>query len=407
MRVRSHASLLPVGEGDATVPAPSGGQVTVLYLNLYALLGGAERCLLELLAALDRRRFEPLVVLGGEGPLAAVLRERGIAVAVLPFPTPPLYGLLDPRTLAREISASLRIRRLVRASRAGIVHCGDVLALLLLLPARLGGVKVVFQVNYLGGPLRRLALNLLALAAADAVVAYSNDQREALRRGTVRLEARTTVVYPGIDPRAYEGGDRGRLRRELGLTDAVPLVGLLARYDTWKGHRVFLEAASRILEARPDARFMMAGGALNRQSLPHVGRYQREVLECREALGLTDAVSVLDHRDDVPSVLAALDVVVCPSEHEPFGLVVVEALAAGRPVVASDSGGPAEILEDGQSGLLFPTGDPGALAERVLRLLDDAALGRSLVEGGAVRVREAFHRERYAREIEELYARLA
>jgi glycosyltransferase involved in cell wall biosynthesis len=113
------------------------------------------------------------------------------------------------------------------------------------------------------------------------------------------------------------------------------------------------------------------------------------------------------HRDDVAAVLAAFDVLVCPSDHEPFGMVVLEALAAGRPVVASDSGGPAEILEHGKSGLLFRTGDPEALAAALLRLLADPSLARSLAEAGRLRVREAFARDRYARQMQEMYERLA
>jgi glycosyltransferase involved in cell wall biosynthesis len=158
---------------------------------------------------------------------------------------------------------------------------------------------------------------------------------------------------------------------------------------------------------RDDVRFVMVGGALNAAQLPHVARLRDAVLERRRALGLETAAAVMDHRDDVARVLAALDVLVCPSDHEPFGMIVLEALAAGRPVVASDSGGPAEILEDGKSGLLFRTGDPEALAAALLEVLEDPSLARSLADAGRQRVRDAFSRDRYAREVQELYERLA
>lgn len=151
----------------------------------------------------------------------------------------------------------------------------------------------------------------------------------------------------------------------------------------------------------------MVGGALNASQLPHVARCRDAALERRRALGLESRVAVIEHRDDVAPVLAALDVLVCPSDHEPFGMVVLEALAAGRPVVASDTGGPSEILEDGKSGLLFRTGDPDALAAALFRVLDDPALARSLVEAGRSRVRDAFDRSRYAREMQEVYERHA
>jgi glycosyltransferase involved in cell wall biosynthesis len=211
-------------------------------------------------------------------------------------------------------------------------------------------------------------------------------------------------VAPGIGVGSFERGDRRTLREALGLESTVPLVGLVARYDTWKGHAVFLEAATLIRSQRPEVRFAMVGSSLNGRQLPHVERYRDAVLARRRKLGLEESVAVLGHCHDVPAVLAGLDLLVCPSDHEPFGMIVLEALAAGTPVVASDSGGPAEIVEHGRSGLLFPTGDAEALANAVLRVLDNTALADRLADGGRRRVRSAFTSARYARDVEALYA---
>ena len=109
---------------------------TVLYLNLYGTIGGAERALLELLDELDQTRFTPVVVLGEAGPLAAELGARGIETVVVPFPAPALHRIAWPPTLVRLARAAGRIRRLARARHARILHCGDVLGLLLLIAAR-------------------------------------------------------------------------------------------------------------------------------------------------------------------------------------------------------------------------------------------------------------------------------
>jgi glycosyltransferase involved in cell wall biosynthesis len=375
---------------------------TVLCLSLYGSVGGGERALLELVSGLDASRFVPHVVLGEAGPLERLLGERGIGVTVEPFPAPPLYRLLLPWVALSLARAALRLRRRARAMGASILHCGDVLGLLLLLPAA-RGARVVYQVNYLGRGARLLALNLLALLTGARIVAVSVDQRRLLERGTWGLRRRTRVVHPGIDPAPFESADRRGARAELGQDGDGPLVGMLARFDAWKGHQVFLDAAARVARHRGEVRFVMVGGAMNASQLPHVGRCRDAALERRRRLGLEARVSVIGHREDVPRVLAALDVLVCPSDHEPFGMVVLEALAAGTPVVASDSGGPSEILEDGRSGLLFPTGDPEALAGTLLRLLDEPGLQQALAGAGRRRVREAFGRGRYAREMQEVY----
>jgi len=381
--------------------------VNVLYLNPHGTIGGAERALIELLGALDRARFVPLVVLGEDGPLAAELRLRGIEAVVEPFPSPPLYRLAWPPTLVRLARAAWRIGRLARVRGARILHCGDVLGLMLLIAARPRAARLVYQLHYLGGVPRRMALACLALPAVDRLLAVSSEQPSQLGPAPVLFARRTSVVPPGIRARAFEGGNRCTLRDALGMANATPLVGLVARYDTWKGHHVFLEAAARIASQRPEVRFAMVGGGLNADPQPHVGRYRDAVLARRKELMLERCVVVLDHRHDVPAVLAGLDVLVCPSDHEPFGMIVLEALAAGTPVVASDSGGPAEILQHGCSGLLFATGDAAALADAVLRVLDDPALRTCLAEGGRRRLQSAFTSARYARDVEAIYAALA
>jgi glycosyltransferase involved in cell wall biosynthesis len=390
---------IPASAADVTV--------NVLYLNPYGTIGGAERALLELLGALDRARFVPLVVLGADGPLAVELRAAGIEAVVEPFPAPPLHRLAWPPTLGRLARAGWRIGRLARARGARILHCGDVLGLMLLIAARPRGARLVYQLNYLGGVPRRMALACLALPAVDRLLAVSASQPPRLGPAPKLLARRMSVVPPGIRAGSFAGGDGRRLRQGLGLDRATPLVGLVARYDTWKGHAVFLEAAARIAAQRSEVRFAMVGGGLNDDQLPHVGRYRDAVLARRNELKLEQCVAVLDHRPDVPAVLAGLDVLVCPSDHEPFGMIVLEALAAGTPVVASDSGGPAEILQHGRSGLLFATGDAAALADAVLRLLDDPALRGCLAEGGRRRLQSAFTSARYARDVEAIYAALA
>ncbi len=379
---------------------------TLLLLNLYGAIGGAERALLELVAGLDRSRLTPLVVLGSDGPLGAALRGGGVEVRIEPFPVRPLWWLAWPPTLLRLWRAARRLSRLVSERGIRIVQCGDVLGLLLLGRARRAGVRLVYYVNYLGLGPRRRALRALA-PRIDVLVAYSRFQAAAIGRAVPALVARSVVVAPGIDATAFADGDGARFRREIGVPEGVPLVGMLGRYDVWKGHDVFLDAAARVLAAGRELFFAMVGGVLNAAASPHLSRYRAAILDRREGLGLGDRVKLVEYRADVNNVLHALDIVVLPSRDEPFGMTLLEAMAAGRPVVASDSGGPAEIVEHGRSGRLFRTGDSAHLAETLCALLDDPAAARQLGQAGRAHVLECFGRARFVSAMQEVYGRLA
>lgn len=378
----------------------------VLYLNLYAELGGAENALLHLLSDLDPLRFRPLVVLASDGALATRLREAGVEALVIPFSARSLWHLAIPWVLFRHARAALRLRTLVQERGVRLLHVSDVLGLLLAVPAARQGARLVYQVNYLGAAPRRLLWRMAAGRWVARILAFSEAQRAEITGFAPELAARTDVVPVGIDPAAPSESPRA-VRMRLGIPDAAPLVAMFARFDAMKGHETFLLAARAIRAKRPEVAFAIVGGALNADLLPHVRRVRGRVMRMRQELGLDAAVRITGFVPDVAAVMAACSVVVCPSVREPFGLVVVEAMAAGAAVVVSDSGGPAEIVEDERSGLHFRTGDPVSLAQAVLRLLGERGLREQLAAAGRTRVAVRYARAHYARTMESLYASLA
>jgi glycosyltransferase involved in cell wall biosynthesis len=375
-------------------------------LNLYSELGGAENALRALLAALDPERFRPFVVLASEGPLAASLRAAGIECVVVPFPARPLWNLALPWVLLRQLQVAGRLRALVRDRGIRILHVSDVLGLLLAVPAVGAGARLVYQVNYFGAAPRRFLWRRVARRYAARILVFSEAQRLEIAAAAPELAERTSVIPVGIEA-ANPGESPQAVRRHLGIPEAAPLVAMFARFDAMKGHATFLLAAREIRASLPEVAFAIVGGALNAAVLPHVTRVRDAVLRQREALGLAAAVRVTGFVPDIAAVMGACSVVVCPSVREPFGLVVVEAMAAGAAVVVSDSGGPAEIVEDGRSGLHFRTGDPASLAQAVLRLLRDPPLRERLAAGGRSRAAVRYTRTQYARSMESLYASLA
>jgi glycosyltransferase involved in cell wall biosynthesis len=208
------------------------------------------------------------------------------------------------------------------------------------------------------------------------------------------------VIPNGFDTTRFrpDAAARADLRRELGVEPHAPVVGLVARYDPFKDHAGFCRAAARVAKARPDARFVMCG-----RGVDHANRALHSLIA---ELGIADRCHLLGPRNDVPRVLAALDVLASSSVSEAFPLAVGEAMACGVPCVATDVGDSALML--GQSGTIVPPGDAAALAQALNQVLGLSGDERArLGEIGRRRVREMFDLDAVTRRYEALYETLA
>ncbi len=159
---------------------------------------------------------------------------------------------------------------------------------------------------------------------------------------------------------------------ELPGNNGGPVISIVARLQTVKGHRLFLESARRVLAKKPESRFWIVGE----------GELRRELETIVSQWGLTRAVTFLGYRNDPRNVMISSDVVVCASSYESFSQSALEALALGRPLVATSVGGIPEIVRDGETGILTPPGDPDSMAAAILRLLNDRDLARRIGAAG-------------------------
>jgi glycosyltransferase involved in cell wall biosynthesis len=165
--------------------------------------------------------------------------------------------------------------------------------------------------------------------------------------------------------------------RDAAGYDGRPLVGIVGRLEAWKGQDVFLRAAARVAAKHPEAEFAVVGGGTPGKE----EAYPSELRAVAQELGIADRVRFVGHLVDVFPWFDALDVCVHATDGEPFGLVLVEAMALGKPLVATALGGPLEIVEEGSSGLLVPPGDDEAIADAVCTILADADLAARLAAG--------------------------
>jgi glycosyltransferase involved in cell wall biosynthesis len=193
------------------------------------------------------------------------------------------------------------------------------------------------------------------------------------------------------------------VRQEFGIPDDAPVVLMVARLQRWKGVHVLVDAAANVVKNQPRARFIVVGGTLFGLEKDYALELRQQV----ERLKLIHAVTFAEFRSDMFRFYSAADLVVhCSIQPEPFGMVLLEAMAHGKPVVASDSGGPREIVERGVTGLLVPPEDAEGLARAILMLLGDPGRGVRMGQAGAARFRSLFSAERMVRQLECVYEQM-
>ncbi len=225
------------------------------------------------------------------------------------------------------------------------------------------------------------AFDRRALRRADAVIVPSYGQ--AVRLQKVVPPERLHVIYHGIDAAAFAqsaGNTRPLVRKRYGVADNEQVIAVFGRLEPVKGHADLLEAARLMLRVRSGLHFWIVGeGSLDKT-------LQRQA----RTLGIAGAVRFLGYRHDVAALMAASDLIVLPSRHESFGIVLIEAMSLGKPIIASAVGGISEVIRDGIEGILVPPGRPAELSCRALRLLADPVQAAVLGEAGQRRVQAMF-----------------
>lgn len=356
------------------------GKARICHIFKITGVSGSENHLLTLASHLDHSRYRLTfcLLVEREPDLSAYIATlEAIGVEVVRF---PIRADLDPLLLWRLV-------RFLRVQRPDVVHThlihGDLYGTL---AARLAGVPHVVSTKHNDDAFRQRGF----YAWLDRALARYQNQiitiSHHLRRFYVEVEGlpadKISTIHYGLDPGAFlqRVGEGADVRAELGMPADVPLVGVVGRLTEQKGHAYLLDAFAEVIQALPSAHLLVVGdGEL------------RPALEQQAArLGLQDSVTFTGRREDVPRIMMALDVLVMPSLWEGFGLVLLEAMAAGKPVVASRVSAIPEIVVEGETGLLVPPADPKALAQALLVILVDPTRAVGMGHRGRARLEQEF-----------------
>jgi len=376
-------------------------------------IGGPAVHIANLMAGLDPGRFESHLIFGqigpGEGDMGylepfVTARQKSLAP---PTMIPELGRSLSP---VRDLRTMAKLVPILRRQRPHIVETHTAKAGFVgRLAARLAGVPIVLHVfhghvfyGYFGAVQTRTFIHIERILArlTDRVITISPTQCHDIAHVYHIAPPHKVLVVPlGLDLGplvAARQNDDGRFRRVLGIPADAPLVGYVGRFTAVKNPSLLVDVAHRVLQRAPQARFVLVGDGELRPDV------ERQIAE----LDLAGRVTLAGWQRDMPAVYAALDVLALTSLNEGTSVTAIEALAAGVPVVATAVGGMADVVADGQTGLLVPSGDVAAFAEAVAELLQAPERGRPLAQAGQRDVTARFGIERLVRDMESLYVTL-
>lgn len=383
----------------------------VLYVeNDYGAVGGSARALASLIPHLDRDRYEPSATLAAESPSPFRALLRDLDCRALPLGRTPLPRASD--TFVARAGASRARQSASAASRRANQFFERDLRLLVPLARliRREGISLVHANNNL-----RVNRYVYWAAAACGVPVVAHQRfvfpPSRIDRANARLVRRilciSRLVLDSLEPIAdradlrlvYDGVDVPECAPDPPSFGNAPTIAAVGRLVGWKGQHTLLRAAPALLRAHPQARFLLVGAG------DAEGGYEAELRKLVQELGIESQVEFRGHVADMDRLYReSVDIVVhCSVTAEPFGLVMAEAMAAARPLVASDKGASAEIVDHEQTGLLFPAGDPDALAEQLLKLLNQPDWAREMAHRGFERVAQRFDVKRTAREVSAVY----
>jgi glycosyltransferase involved in cell wall biosynthesis len=357
-------------------------------------IGGSEKQSIELITRLDRTRFEPLVAtMVPDGPWRSVVENHAIEIVDYPF-----TGMFnaDGRRYIRSLAS------LIRARDVRLVHCHEFYSNVFgSLSARLAGGhrKVIASRREVGAlrPITHRVVQRGAYSLADVVIANTDDLRDLMARRELVPSRKIRVIRNGIDVETFSPGSPPRgLRESLHIPDNADVVCVVARLGPEKNHTCILHALARLTPRFPALRLMVVGDGPMYQPLTRL-TYE---------LGLTTNVVFTGERSDVPDLLRLSDVVVLVSISEGLSNTILEALSAGRPVVASNVGGNRELITDGVEGFLIPHDRPDLLADRIEDLLQDRAMRTTMGQAGRHKVSRDYSYHKLVSEIQDLYLEL-
>lgn len=371
----------------------------LLFIITKLELGGAQKQLLSLIESLDKNKYNVFLFTAREGFLnEEALSIRGLTVHRSGFLERPIHPIKD-------MLALLEIRKFIKVNKITIVHTHSSKAGILgRWAARMAGVKAILHTvhgwsfnDYQSKWLRVICIRLERISAGftDRIIVVSRYDKEAGLKNMIGGANSYRLVRYAVD-RAGLGADPGPVRKEFGFADGDAVVGSIACFKPQKSPQDFIRLASRVAQRIPNAKFLLVGD----------GNLRPDINRLISKYGLSSRIVLSGWRRDIPQLLSAMDVFVLTSLWEGLPISALEAMAAAKPVVVTDTGGIREVVSNGVNGFLVPRGDVSRMCDAVIPILRDRGLRDAIGQSAQECITGDFSVETVSNLTDKLYTEL-
>jgi len=378
-------------------------RIKILYISHSSSIGGGEKCLLTLVKHLDRNFFEPIVIFPSEGFISREIEKLGVKTYISPLEC-WIRNSADTGFEDSDILGRLQnIKQIIEIEKPDIIHSNTSVVWEGALAAKLQGIIHIWHIHEILEnhprlkPLFPLPLVYWGMDfLSDSVVVVSNAVKENFS-GIIQPKKLVTI-HNGIDAERFTQINGSSIRQELALPSDTNLAVSIGTVIKEKGYDNLIEAAFLVKKKQGNVKFIIVGNG--------VTETVRELKKKIVGLNLKDCVYYLGYREDVPGIIRDSDFLIISSITEAFPLVALEAMALGKPIVATNCGGIPELVSDGETGFLVPINDPESLSDKILFMIKDRNRMREMGNRALAKFDENYTAETYTLHFENLYKNL-
>lgn len=370
----------------------------ILYFHETSQIAGAENSLIQLTKNLNRSYFKPVFILPEEGPLSCELEKTGVKIYFMALPR--------VRSGIGVLSSIAKLRKFVQEHNVSLIHSNSIRTHIYgIIAARLENLPTVWHERNLITT-ERIDPDAALSFMPDAIICNSNAIAKRFARKE-KLPGRVVVIHNGVDLGIFNPMVNGSdTRARFGIMPDDIVIGIASRFNPTKGHETFFKSVRILLEDKTSfskkIKFLVAGGAVFDVDKPRENYLKRLV----EKEGLGEVVIFTGLCSDMPRIYSSMDIVVLASDAEPCGRVISEAMAMGKAVIATNTGGTPEIVEDNLTGILVRPRDPYGLASSLKKLIENEKLRIDMGAEGRKRAIKLLDIKKSALSTEELYFKL-